>query len=107
MLVTSGFVGTAGSVRAGAGLAELALRRTPPLVALGARAMVGTGMEGAWAEAAFRDELLTLYDDVAEIAWRQLRRARDELGVRTCPPVGGTTGAAPNGAVRRRHRVKA
>lgn len=106
MLASSAFVGASGSVRTGAGLADLAVRRTPPLVALGARAMMGRGAEAAWAEAAFRDELLMLYDDAAELAWRQFRRARDELGVRTSPPVRAPT-ATVNGSVPRRHRVKA
>jgi hypothetical protein len=99
MLVTSAIVSAEGSVRAGAGLAELAVRRTPPLVALGARATVLAGVDGGWAQAAFRDELLTLYDDAAEVASRQLRRARDELGARTSPTL--------NGSVQRLHRVKA
>jgi hypothetical protein len=99
MLVSSAIVSAEGSLRAGAGLAELAVRRTPPLVVLGTRATVLAGVDGGWAQAAFRDELLTLYDDAADVAWRQLRRARDELGVRTSP--------ALNGAVARLHRVKA
>lgn len=107
MLVTSAFVGATGSVRATAGLAELAVRRTPTLVALGARATVETGAEADWAQAAFRDQLLTLYDDAAEIAWHQLRRARDELGVRSSPRGVPAAPAAPDGSVRRRHRVKA
>lgn len=107
MLITSAIIGAEVSVRAGAELAELGVRRTPPLAGLGARATVGAGAEAAWAHAAFRDELLALYDDAAEIAWRQLRRARDELGVRTGPPPDGTESPARNGSVERRHRVKA
>jgi len=96
-LFTSALVGAGGSTRAGVGVARLALRRTPSLVALSARA-VAPGPAGARAEAEFRDELLTLLDEVAEVAWRQARRARLELGDRT----------SPNGGVpRRRHRVKA
>jgi hypothetical protein len=106
-LVTSAFVGATGSVRAGAGLAGLAVRRTPALVVLGARATVGSGAEADWAQVAFRDELLTLYDDSAEIAWRQLRRARDEIGVRTSPRAGAVTPTGLNGSIQRRHRVKA
>ena len=96
-LFTSALVGAGGSTRAGVGVARLTLRRTPSLVALSARA-VARGSAGARAEAEFRDELLTLLDEVAEVAWRQARRARLELGDRT----------SPNGGVpRRRHRVKA
>jgi hypothetical protein len=99
MLVASAIISAEGSLRASAGLAELAVRRAPPLVALVARATVPIGVDGGWAQAAFRDELLTLYDDAGEVAWRELRRARDELGVRTSP--------ALNGPVQRVHRVKA
>ena len=111
MLVTSALVGAEGSARAGAGVAELTIRRTPSLVALGARGMIGNGGGTARAQAAFRDELLTLLDDVAELAWHEARRARDELGARTSPREGRAahhpaTAAGDNGG-RRRHRVKA
>jgi hypothetical protein len=111
MLVTSTTVGTVASLRTGAGLAGLAVRRTPVLVALGARATVGTGAGAARAQAEFRDEMLGLLDDAAEIAWLQARRARDQLGLRTSPPQPGhaatAQGAAHNGNPPRRHRVKA
>jgi hypothetical protein len=117
-LVTSGLVGAAGSARAGVGVAELALRRAPSLVALGARATVATGAGASRAQAVFRDDLLTLFDDAAEIAWREARRARIELGERTSPPDVAAAGwerepaapaaaAAANAAPHRRHRVKA
>ncbi len=114
-LVTSGLVGAACSARAGLGVAELALRRAPSLVALGARATVATGTRAARAQVVFRDDLLTLFDDAAEIAWREARRARIELAERTTRPEGAAAGrargrptpAAPNAAPHRRHRVKA
>ena len=113
-LVTSAVVGAAGSARAGVGVAELALRRAPSLLALSARATVAPGAGAARAEAVFRDELLTLLDEIGEVAWRQARRARLELGDR----ISRTGAAAPergehevsasgNGTPRRRHRVKA
>ena len=96
-LFNSALVGAGGSARAGVGVARLTLGRTPSLLALGARALA-PGSAGAKADAEFRDELLTLLDDVAEVTSRQARRARLELGDRT----------SPNGGVpRRRHRVKA
>ena len=97
-LVISALVGAAGSARAGVGMTELALGRAPSLLALGARATVAMGPGAARAHAAFRDELLTLFDDVAEVAWREARAARLELGARTIP--------AEAGGSRRRHRVK-
>jgi hypothetical protein len=96
-LVTSTLVGAAGSARAGIGAAELTVRRTPSLLALSARATLARGSGGVRADAVFRDELLMLLDDVAELTWRQARRARLEIGERT----------SPNGAPHRRHRVKA
>ena len=73
-LFTSALVGAGGSARAGFGVARLTLHRTPSLLALSARALA-PGSAGARADAEFRDELLTLLDDVAEIAWRQARAA--------------------------------
>ncbi|HUE26414.1 MAG TPA: hypothetical protein VMP89_06540 [Solirubrobacteraceae bacterium] len=99
-LVTSALVGAAGSVRASVEVAGLAVRRTPSLVACGARSTVAGDADAARASAVFRDELLTLLDDVAEIASREARRARLELGERTAT-------AVTAGAPRRRHRVKA
>jgi hypothetical protein len=96
-LFTSALVGAGGSARAGVGVARLTLRRTPSLLTLSARALT-PGSARARADAEFRDELLTLLDDVAEVAWRQARRARLELGERTGPD---------GGVPRRRHRVKA
>jgi hypothetical protein len=96
-LFTSALVGAAGSARAGVGVARLTVRRTPSLLTLTARA-VAPGLGGARADAEFRDELLILLDDVAEVTSRQARRARLELGDRTAPRNGG--------APVRRHRVK-
>ena len=78
-LVTSALVGAASSARTTVGAAELALRRAPALVSLGARATVATGADAARAQAVFRDGLLTLFDDLGELAWREARRARIQL----------------------------
>ena len=106
-LVTSAVVGATGSARASAGLTALALRRVPSVAALGARAAVWTGTDAQRADAGFRDELLALIDDAAEIASRHARRARLELSERTCPSDPGAGAASRNGALIRRHRVKA
>ena len=111
-LVTSVIVGAAGSARAGAGAAELTLRRAPSLLAVSTRAALASGTDAARAQAVFRDELLTLFDDVAELAWRQARRARLELGERTGPSpeaalaTGQRAPATVNGVPRRHVRVK-
>lgn len=112
-LVSTAIVGAAGSARAGAGAAGLALRRGPSLLALSARATMPSGKDAARAEAVFRDELLTLLDEVAEVAWRQARRARLELAARTSPTRAAAPASGPgapasaNGAPRRHARVKA
>jgi hypothetical protein len=110
MLVDSALVGASGSARAGVGVTELAASRAPSLLVKGARAAIGRGTEGTRAQAAFRDEMLMLLDDAAEIAWRQARRARYELSARTAPretswPSEGTP--TQEAAPPRRHRVKA
>jgi len=111
MLVTSAVVGAGGSVRAGAGMAELAVRRTPSLLLVGARATLAGGTQGATAQAEFRDGLLMLLDDAAAITSFQARRARVQLGLRTSPPPHPSATAPQsteaNGDPRRRHRVKA
>ena len=94
----------------------LAVDRVPSLVATGARATMTSGSGAARADAVFRDELLMLLDDAAEIAWREARRARFELGDRS--RAAGVRGhalrpgqhaggdSAQNGGPPRRHRVK-
>jgi hypothetical protein len=114
MLLSSTAVVAEGTVRTGVGVAEAAARRLPPLLALGARATVGTGADAARSQSAFRDELLLLFDDVTEVAWRQARHARDELGARTsgtdfarAPGARAAAGISSQNGGARRHRVKA
>jgi hypothetical protein len=113
MLVTSARVGGESWARAVVGTTELVGRRGPALLTLGTRATIGIGETASKAQSEFRDELLTLFDDAAEIGWRQARRAREELGVRTTPrepraalATNGRQAAVSNGAPPRRHRVK-
>ena len=68
--------------------------RTPPLLSTGARAAAGVG-QAQWA---FRDELLGLARETAEISWRELRRGLDDFDLRTRP---AAAAAGPP------HRVKA
>jgi hypothetical protein len=60
------------------------VQRTPPLVRLAVRASVG-GADAGKAQAAFRDDLLALARDSAEVSWRELRRAVDDLDAFTRP----------------------
>jgi hypothetical protein len=82
MLATGSLVSAAIAVRAGSRCAFTVATRTPSLVALGVRAAGGS----APAQWAFRDELLGLVRDTAELSWRELRRGIDDLDARTRPP---------------------
>ncbi len=97
MLVTGAFVTSATGVRVGAGCLELLAGRAPHL----ARRAVGASLGGetGMAQAEFRDDLLALARDSAEVSWRELRRGVDELDLLTRPP----QEAAP---ARRPYRVK-
>lgn len=86
-------------VRLGAGGLELIFARTPSLVRLATVALVGQ-QDAEKAQLAFRDELLALMRDSAEVTWRELRRAVDDLDARTRPE-----NATEGGSVRP-YRVK-
>jgi hypothetical protein len=85
MLATGSVVSAATAVRAGSRCAFAVATRTPALVALSVRSVGGSGP----AQWAFRDELLGLVRDTAELSWREVRRGIDELDVRTRPAGGG------------------
>jgi hypothetical protein len=84
MLATGSLVSSATAVRAGLGCAELLVRRTPPLVRLAAKASLGGG-EMRKAQSEFRDDLIALARDSAEVSSRELRRAVDDLDALTRP----------------------
>ena len=75
-------------------------QRLPPLVRLALATSAGRGEAGV-AEAAFRDELIALVRDSAEVSWREMRRGVDDLDAFTRP-------AEPNGhpLPSRPHRAK-
>jgi hypothetical protein len=96
MLAAGSMVGAATSLRAGAGFAGLLAGRAPRLVRL---AVQGTaGPQAAANQSAFRDELLGLARESAELSWRELRRGVDALD-------SYTRGESP-AMVRRPYRVK-
>ena len=100
MLAAGSLVSSATAVRVGVGCVGLLARRTPPLVLNAVRASVG-GANGR-AQAEFRDDLIALARDSAEVSWRELRRGVDALDASTRP--------AEEPAVlrhRRPYRVKA
>jgi hypothetical protein len=99
MLAAGSLVTSATAFRLGAGCLELWLERSPPLARRAVRASAG-GEGAARAQAAFRDDLLALARDSAEVAWREMRRGVDDLDAFTRPE--GEPGERPH----RPHRVK-
>ena len=83
MLATGSLVSSATAVRLSVGCLGLIVRRTPPLVRNGVRATVGAGNGRAQAE--FRDDLIALARESAEVSWRELRRGVDDLDALTRP----------------------
>jgi hypothetical protein len=75
-------VSAATAFRVGSGCLELLLQRTPPLVGLAVKASAGRAGTDT-AQAAFRDELVALARDSAEVSWRELRRGVDDLDAMT------------------------
>jgi hypothetical protein len=84
MLATGSLVTSATAFRVGAGCLELFVERTPPLVRHAVRASVG-GADTGKAQAAFRDDLIALARDWAEVSWREMRRGVDDLDAFTRP----------------------
>jgi hypothetical protein len=84
MLATGSLVASATAFRVGAGCLELLVERTPLLVRLAVQASAGGAGTGK-AQAAFRDDLLALARDSAEVSWRELRRGVDDLDAFTRP----------------------
>jgi hypothetical protein len=78
MLAAGSLVTSATAFRVGVGCLELMLERVPHLVPLAVRASLG-GVDRASAQAAFRDDVIGLARDSAEVYWRELRRGVDDL----------------------------
>jgi hypothetical protein len=99
MLATGALMGAASVVRAGVGCLGLWSQRMPALIALGEEMGDGGSARGG-AAGQFRDELLALARESAEIALRELRRGVDDLDAFTRPDA-----RAPD-RTRRRYRAK-
>ena len=96
MLATGSFVSAATAIRVGTNCLGLIAQRLPPLFRL-ALASAATRGEIGVAEAAFRDELIALARDSAEVSWREMRRGVDELDAftRTGEPDGRARASRP------------
>jgi hypothetical protein len=99
MLATGSLVYSATAVRVVLSSAELIAQRTPPLVTRALNASV-RGRQPAAAEAEFRDGLLALARETADLSYREMRRAADQLDALTRPR------QAPGGRPHRPYRVK-
>ena len=82
MLATGSLVGAATAARVGSSCALTVARRTPPLVPVAVRA---TSRDGNLEQGVFRDELIALARETAEVSWRELRRGHEEFDLRTRP----------------------
>jgi hypothetical protein len=84
MLATGSLVSSATAFRVGVSCLELLMQRTRPLARLAVTASVG-GRDARAAQAAFRDDVIALARESAEISWRELRRGIDDLDAFTRP----------------------
>jgi hypothetical protein len=83
-LAAGSLVSATTAFRVGAGNIGLAARRGPRLIRLAGGAFAGRSGAPA-AQAAFRDELIGLASESAELSWRELRRGVDDLDWLTRP----------------------
>jgi hypothetical protein len=84
MLATGSLVYSATAVRVAVSSADLLVERMPPLLTRAVSASLGSRQTRA-SEAAFRDGLLALARDSAEMSYREMRRAVDQLDALTRP----------------------
>jgi len=82
MLATGSLVGAATAARVGSRCAVTVARRTPPLIPVAVRAST---RDGSFEQSVFRDELIALARETAEVSWRELRRGLEEFDLRTRP----------------------
>lgn len=98
MLTTGSLISTATALRLTRAWLELGMERTPPLMRRAVDATVG-GDDMPTAQAAFRDEMLALAREAADVSWRELRRGVDQYDALT-------RGEPPAARPQRPHRVK-
>ena len=99
MVTVGSVVSSATAVRVAVGCVELWAQRTPPLARLALSASLGRADTGK-AQAVFRDDMIALARESAEISWRELRRGIDDFDALTRP------GQIPGAQPQRPYRVK-
>jgi hypothetical protein len=82
MLATGSLVTSATAFRVTARAVELWTQKTPHLARLAVAAWMG-GPDSDSAQAAFRDDMLSLAREAADISWREVRRGLDDFDART------------------------
>jgi hypothetical protein len=87
MLTAGSLVSSATAVRVARGWLNLWAEQAPPLAGLAVAASVG-GDDQRDAQAAFRDKMIGIALDAAEISWREMRRGVDDLDALTRPRPG-------------------
>jgi hypothetical protein len=100
MLTTGSLVTSATALRVTVRSSELWMQKAPHLAQLAMTAWVG-GPGGARAQAAFRDDVLSLAREAADVSWREVRRGLDDFDARTRPRK-----KAPTARPYRPYRVK-
>ena len=98
MLAAGALVTSATGVRVGAGCLELVADRAPDLARRAVSASMGNDETGR-AQAEFRDDLLALARESAEVSWRELRKGVEDLDALTRTD-------EPNAQPRRPYRAK-
>jgi hypothetical protein len=101
VLATGSFVSATTAFRVGTNWLGLVAQRLPPLVRLALVTSAGRDDTGV-AQAAFRDELIALVRDSAEVSWREMRRGVDDLDAftRAAEPSGPALPSRPYRAKR-------
>jgi hypothetical protein len=99
MLTAGSLLSSATAARVALGCCELWAKRTPPLARLALNASLG-GPGTAKSQAEFRDDLIALARDSAELSSRELRRGLAEFDSFTRPRP--KPGAAPHRPYRQK-----
>ena len=82
LATTGATVAVTAGVRAGTRGLQLCIRRSPILVKLAVESGTSPGRDGV-AQSGLRDEVLGLVRELAELSWREARRALDDLDAGT------------------------
>ncbi len=100
VLATGSFMSVATALRVGTSCGALVVQRVPPLIGMALEGSIGRAGAKV-AQATFRDEVIALARDSAEVSWREMRRGVDDLDALT-----RSDGRTSPVAYRRPYRAK-